>query len=206
LDFDSDPATFDGDFFGNEYTMHDLGQVTEPLTGEDAHDEDNTYWHAHNYDNDNSSDIEDGEGEDGLEDFDEDEVNAMYEHDWEPNREGESDEEVEVVNVEERLPGTHFEGTPIPETTQRFKIEDRLRHPPFVVQFPGPAGRPLADRNSENADIRYRRELGPGSSFWQPFVSQIDWEVGRWAKLRGPSSNAFNELLKIPGVRSFIYY
>lgn len=35
---------------------------------------------------------------------------------------------------------------------------------------------------------------------WMLFTLQMDWEVVRWAKLRGPSSMAFSELLAIPGV------
>ncbi|KAH7917158.1 hypothetical protein BV22DRAFT_1026893, partial [Leucogyrophana mollusca] len=35
---------------------------------------------------------------------------------------------------------------------------------------------------------------------WAPFSSQTDWDIARWAKLRGPSSTAFSELLAIPGV------
>lgn len=36
---------------------------------------------------------------------------------------------------------------------------------------------------------------------WAPFSSQTDWEVARWAKLRGPGSTSFSELLSIDGVR-----
>jgi hypothetical protein len=33
-----------------------------------------------------------------------------------------------------------------------------------------------------------------------PFISKMDWEIARWAKLRGPGSTAFSELLSIDGV------
>ena len=39
-----------------------------------------------------------------------------------------------------------------------------------------------------------------GSFIWAPFQSQCDWEVVRWAKLRGPTSSAFTDLLAIPEV------
>ncbi|KAH9058056.1 hypothetical protein EDB87DRAFT_1675459 [Lactarius vividus] len=39
-----------------------------------------------------------------------------------------------------------------------------------------------------------------GDSVWTPFQSQRDWEVARWAKMRGPSSSAVTELLAIPEV------
>ncbi|KAG1884424.1 hypothetical protein F4604DRAFT_1878757 [Suillus subluteus] len=35
---------------------------------------------------------------------------------------------------------------------------------------------------------------------YAPFHSQMDWEIARWAKLRGPSSTAFSDLLSIDGV------
>ncbi|KAM6491529.1 hypothetical protein JOM56_012921, partial [Amanita muscaria] len=33
-----------------------------------------------------------------------------------------------------------------------------------------------------------------------PFKSQLDWEVAKWAKLRGPSSTALTEFLAIEGL------
>jgi hypothetical protein len=35
---------------------------------------------------------------------------------------------------------------------------------------------------------------------YAPFGSKLDWDVARWAKLRGPSSSAVSELLEIDGV------
>ncbi|KAJ3811030.1 hypothetical protein F5876DRAFT_88572 [Lentinula aff. lateritia] len=35
---------------------------------------------------------------------------------------------------------------------------------------------------------------------WAPFASRMDWEIARWAKLRGTGSTAFSELLAIDGV------
>ncbi|KAI0323179.1 hypothetical protein GY45DRAFT_1236956, partial [Cubamyces sp. BRFM 1775] len=37
---------------------------------------------------------------------------------------------------------------------------------------------------------------------YAPFVSEIDWEFARWAKMRGPGSTAVTELLKIRGLVS----
>ena len=33
-----------------------------------------------------------------------------------------------------------------------------------------------------------------------PFNSRIDWELAKWAKLRGPSATSFTELLNVSGV------
>ncbi|KAF8264339.1 hypothetical protein EI94DRAFT_1805975 [Lactarius quietus] len=37
-------------------------------------------------------------------------------------------------------------------------------------------------------------------SIWSPFRSQCDWELTHWAKMRGPTSSAMEELLAIPEV------
>ena len=39
---------------------------------------------------------------------------------------------------------------------------------------------------------------------WAPFSTRLEWEVARWAKLRGPSSTALSELLQINGVSEHI--
>ena len=35
---------------------------------------------------------------------------------------------------------------------------------------------------------------------YAPFTSKLDWEIARWAKLRGPGSTAFTDLLAIEEV------
>ena len=50
---------------------------------------------------------------------------------------------------------------------------------------------------------RYASSLGDEEnepSEWAPFSTRLEWEVARWAKLRGPSSTALSELLQIDGV------
>ncbi|KAJ3752644.1 hypothetical protein EV360DRAFT_54847 [Lentinula raphanica] len=41
---------------------------------------------------------------------------------------------------------------------------------------------------------------GNETNRWAPFISRMDWEVARWAKLRGSGSTAFSDLLAIEGV------
>lgn len=51
----------------------------------------------------------------------------------------------------------------------------------------------------------YSTKLGhDGSNPYAPFHSRIDWEIARWAKMRGPTSTAFSELLSIDGVSSIV--
>ncbi|KAI0037397.1 hypothetical protein FA95DRAFT_1467917, partial [Auriscalpium vulgare] len=37
-------------------------------------------------------------------------------------------------------------------------------------------------------------------NIWALFATKLEWEVAKWAKLRGPTSTAFMELLQIEGV------
>jgi hypothetical protein len=43
---------------------------------------------------------------------------------------------------------------------------------------------------------------GPPSNPYSPFSSQTDWELAKWAKLRGPGSTAFTELMGVTNVWS----
>ena len=56
----------------------------------------------------------------------------------------------------------------------------------------------------QGSSLYQRTERSLGSSIWAPFQSQCDWEVARWAKMRGPTSSAVTDLLAIPGVRVLI--
>ena len=60
------------------------------------------------------------------------------------------------------------------------------------------AGQPLT--HQEARDYVYGTALGGGDNPWAPFNSKKDWEIARWAKLRGAGSTAFLELLAINGV------
>jgi len=71
-----------------------------------------------------------------------------------------------------------------------------------IEQFPGSfAGMPVDTVGSEPGYIRYAGQLGLSDNPWAPFNSKLDWEIARWAKLRGPGSTAVTDLLSINGVR-----
>ncbi|KAK7024551.1 hypothetical protein VNI00_016226 [Paramarasmius palmivorus] len=183
FDPDSAPISFEGDYFGSNYTTQDLGQMDV----EEADEE----WEW----GEGSASAEDGIEEEA--DFDEDSLNALLEGMWEPER------VVDVDMQEEPSPST---GTQIPvrntrtATESHVHIEDCLRHKPFIVKFGGHAGRPISDTKVDDSNTRYERALGNDKFLWHPFRSRLDWEVARWGKLRGPGSNALNELLQIPGL------
>ncbi|KAL0566234.1 hypothetical protein V5O48_015780, partial [Marasmius crinis-equi] len=216
FDFDSEPIPFSGDFLGdgNNYSVEELGQG-DGWWEDDAHDDDGGDWEEREERRFSGSrkEVNEREGveedeEDGeLDDFDDDDLNAIQEHNWEPPR---TPDIADPSDNETSTPDDGSDSTSDsdsepdapqqPTSSQRIKIQDRLRKPPTIVPFGGQAGQPLEEGHRENADARYREQLGDNHSFWYPFASQTDWEVARWVKLRGPGSNAFNEFLKIPGV------
>ena len=71
----------------------------------------------------------------------------------------------------------------------------------YIKQFPSPfAGIPVKVAGSEPVYIQYARQLGRLDNPWAPFNSKLDWEIARWAKIRGPGSTAVTDLLRIDGV------
>ncbi|KAN0131568.1 hypothetical protein V8E53_010676 [Lactarius tabidus] len=73
-------------------------------------------------------------------------------------------------------------------------------HQVIVEHFPyGRPGTPIIGTDEGVSIYHTSREVF-GSSVWAPFHSQCDWEIARWAKMRGPTSSAMEELLAIPEV------
>jgi hypothetical protein len=77
---------------------------------------------------------------------------------------------------------------------------------PFITHFPNPlAGAPVSNDDlnyQQSMNKIYQHQLGKThTSIYTPFSSEVDWEIARWAKIRGPTSTAFSDLLNIPGVR-----
>ena len=71
----------------------------------------------------------------------------------------------------------------------------------FVTRFPfGSPGAPITGTQQGSTIYHSNHEVF-GDSLWAPFHSECDWEIARWAKMRGPSSSAMEELLAIPSVR-----
>ena len=70
----------------------------------------------------------------------------------------------------------------------------------MVEAFPGDsAGMPIEFTPHQSMFENYKRQLN-SEAVYAPFTSRTDWEIARWAKIRGPSSSAVNELLQIDGV------
>jgi hypothetical protein len=148
---------------------------------------------------------EDDDGDDiGLEDDDEfdyvgqedeeEAENAELEHGWEPPL-----SEL-LADVQPDLMDQDIHTPPRPHARDYTHLETLIEH------FPGDlAGTPMPNSQTNSGHERYQANLQDPRNPWAPWTSQIDWEVARWAKLRGPGSTAFSDLLKIEGVSSDLY-
>lgn len=78
----------------------------------------------------------------------------------------------------------------------------------IVDPFPiGAAGAPIAGaHDTSGTTVNEQSLVGARDSIWAPFHSQCDWEIAQWAKMRGPTSSAFTDLLAIPEVSALSRY
>ncbi|TFK53168.1 hypothetical protein OE88DRAFT_1626862 [Heliocybe sulcata] len=91
--------------------------------------------------------------------------------------------------------------------TARARAEDAARRQPAVTKFPGGAAGKPVNTSELRASMyeEYSHQMNASADNpWAPFASKLDWEVARWAKLRGPGSTALTELLQIDGVHELL--
>jgi hypothetical protein len=129
--------------------------------------------------------------------------------------EGDDEEMVMLAEDEYRLepprPSVNTRANPnheenVPQASRTFRLrggyEEPLKNNPFVVKFPGIAGQShtvndIGEMDAATAADTYQDQT---NNPFAPFSSKIEWEIARWAKLRGPGSTAFSELMSIEGV------
>jgi hypothetical protein len=166
---------FPGDFFG-DYGPNDFGYVESdneeetPMSGSDESDEED--------------------------DIDAEE-RADLTHGYEPPR------PPVAASEDAPMPEPGTDNIPAPAREIRKAAEDRFHHKPIVVKYPGNlAGKPISTTRNPTSEKAYESALKDGTSSnpYAPFTSKMDWEVAKWAKLRGAGSTAFSDLLNIEGV------
>jgi hypothetical protein len=110
---------------------------------------------------------------------------------WEPER---SAATVTIIDPD-------AEATNPGEETFRLRggAEETLDQRPRNVKFGGHAGEPFSDEGEGQFEM-YAQKLGQTDNPFAPFSSQLEWEIARWGKMRGPSSTALTELLSIDRV------
>lgn len=122
---------------------------------------------------------------------DEDAINAKEERGLKP----------EHITVDEDLVKVD---DPIDENAHRaFQMcggaEEPLHNEPMVEKFHGQAHE-IVLRGHAGQDEAYTEMIDEMENLFAPFSLKMEWEIIRWAKLCGPSSTAFTELMKIEGV------
>ncbi|KAI0323498.1 hypothetical protein GY45DRAFT_1264472 [Cubamyces sp. BRFM 1775] len=93
--------------------------------------------------------------------------------------------------------------------TIRHEASSQLRTRTSVVQFPSDAdGMPIqspSERSPPTPYLNYQASVdAAGTNPYAPFISRIDWEFRRWAKMRSPGSTAVTELLAIKGLAEML--
>jgi hypothetical protein len=115
----------------------------------------------------------------------------------------EQDHPVEAWSPEPLAPQPDEPPLPAPLLTHPTQPNaNGLDAPPqlVVVHFPhGSPGAPIPGERQGSSLYQASRESF-GASVWAPFRSQCNWEIAHWAKMRGPSSSAMEDLLAIPEV------
>ena len=96
---------------------------------------------------------------------------------------------------------------PVNINSGRQNIETNLRQPIFVEKYSDKyanshAGEPVPNIPSDTpAFAKYSSKIANSETNpYAPFANKINWDIARWAKLRGPGSNSLAELLAVEGV------
>ncbi|KAJ7897902.1 hypothetical protein B0H14DRAFT_3581502 [Mycena olivaceomarginata] len=126
-------------------------------------------------------------------------ADAQAANGWEPDRPAQHDQQ--DTEMEDVATPT----APAAVRERRKMAEDRFHETPIIVRYPSErAGEEITDERSPSAEDQYSAALGRSNNIYAPFNSKVDWEVARWAKLRGSGSTAFTDLLKIDGVAQML--
>lgn len=181
-EFPTGGGHFAGDFFGDNYTRDDLGYDSDKSADSDS-------------DSISASDSQDDDDDPIAGDYAA-AAEAQAGEGWEPPRPTQASQ-----GLEEDSEMDDISATITPAREKRKIAEDRFHETPVIVKFPSHrAGEEIPVERSASAEEQYGDALGKTTNVYAPFASKMDWEVARWAKLRGSGSTAFTELLKIEGV------
>ncbi|KAF8056055.1 hypothetical protein FPV67DRAFT_1566591 [Lyophyllum atratum] len=120
---------------------------------------------------------------------------------------GDAEQEGGLEPLREPSPIPPFPTDELQDDTQqpalrlRGGAEEGLQKKPFIVEFPRSTAGAIYSQSGRTVNEQYTRDIGSAAENpFAPFLSQLEWEVAQWAKLRGPSSTAFTELMEIDGV------
>jgi hypothetical protein len=187
-DSDSDHDGFDG---GTQDNFNSDSQHLTEFTGDyfGNYDEQDLEWPEARVPLDSDAEDEQDDSEDHV---------SEVEHGWERPADPVLQDFDVMVDFEESDPSSQR------HAAERQEVEKPLGRQPTIEKFPRRhAGAPI-HISGTTAFESYNNVLRGADNVWAPFVSRIDYEVAKWAKLRGSGSTAFSELLAVEGV-SFLF-
>lgn len=184
------PRVFGGDFFGQDYDAHDFpgfdGQEHEERDGDEDDGDDD--------EEENLEYVTTNEGDYWL-------IAGTWVRDeyWEaplPDENNEVEAMDDGADQEDAAPQPPILGS------GREAIETALHQHVVVDHYPfALAGAPIAEMHEvRNFHHQYGLRVKTLGNPYAPFASRLDWEVARWAKLRGTGFTAVSELFGIAGV------
>lgn len=203
------PNTFVGDYFGT--TADDL-EWPEGDGPDDGPENSNT-GDDHAEQSNDLAELSDDHAEEEEEEAEAEGGVAEQERDWEPPIAEQPPVDEYAPMNEEELARAGDDHDNLNHAHRRHEVEMPLHaEGQHIVKFPlRSAGAKVSMQGDISSPRRhgfhsYHDQLHDSKScVWAPFTSHIDYEVARWAKLRGQGSTAFSDLLDIEGVRNHIY-
>ncbi|KAH9164278.1 hypothetical protein EDB89DRAFT_2116298 [Lactarius sanguifluus] len=86
---------------------------------------------------------------------------------------------------------------------RRGEVGPVLERRPKATRYPGGNAGVVHSKANMTENQKYETKIGDASQSnpYAPFASSLDWQIAKWAKLRGPSSTAFTEMMAIEGVQ-----
>ena len=155
---------------------------------------------------DESMDVDDesmGGGDESKEDEDQRRMDYELETSWERPRSSENHSQGSGNNID----CNEDDGTQdsVFDYVSRLSAEQRVhecaaRAIRYSSTHPHSRAGAVVSFAKQAVDDLYSSGLSSHRNPWAPFTSEIDWKVAHWAKMRGPGSTAFSELLAINGV------
>ncbi|KAN0137729.1 hypothetical protein V8E53_004485 [Lactarius tabidus] len=133
---------------------------------------------------------------------------AEYENGLEPHRQSRPLSPMADPGADLTTPGEDIHCEDKANAPDNSTLEDRreaelvLERRPFVTKYPGHMAGAVHSKANLGENQKYGLRIGKESqeNLYAPFTSQLEWELARWAKIRGPSLTSFTELMAIEGV------
>ncbi|KAI9451165.1 hypothetical protein BJY52DRAFT_1206005 [Lactarius psammicola] len=85
---------------------------------------------------------------------------------------------------------------------KRGEVGPVLKRCPKITRYLGGNAGVVHSKTNTTENQNYEAKVGETSqaNAYAPFASCLEWEIAKWAKLRGPSSTAFTEMMVIDGI------